>query len=285
MRIKETILILLLGLLISCAQKNKEVKKATIRTENPTKKVFLYKDIQWGKLNPARGDNSPLAATIWGDRNAEVPTGFLAKFKDGFSSPPHIHNVTYRAVVIKGTIHNDDPKAEFMWMKPGSFWTQPVGEPHITAAKGNVNIALVEIDKGPYLVKPLSEAKSTYERPINIDYSNIVWLGHEQTNWISKSSKAEISFLWEKKNDNAMGLFVKIPSRSKIKLLSTGEVFHAVTIKGELECYIGKMMNTLVAGSYFTSKFNAFHRLENKKDKDVVLYINTNSKVMIDAFE
>ncbi|MBD0403958.1 DUF4437 domain-containing protein [Flammeovirga sp. EKP202] len=283
MRIKETILILLLGLLISCAQKNKEVKKASILTENPTKNVLLYKDIQWGKLNPARGDNSPLAATLWGDRNAEVPTGFLAKFKDGFSSPPHIHNVTYRAVVIKGMIHNDDPKAEFMWMKPGSFWTQPVGEPHITAAKGNVNIALVEIDKGPYLVKPLSEAKSTYERPINIDYTNVVWLGYDQTNWISKNSKALMSFLWEKKEGKSFGCFIKLPPRAKIKLMSMGEVFHSVVIKGEVNYLIKNKMETLVAGSYFTSQLNTFHQLENKKDKEVVLYIKTNDKMFIEG--
>ncbi|KXX67097.1 hypothetical protein AVL50_28730 [Flammeovirga sp. SJP92] len=283
---KGTILILGLGLLlISCAQKEKKtsVKKAPKLTENPTKKVLLYKDIQWGKLNPARGDNSPLAATLWGDRNAEVPTGFLAKFKDGFSSPPHIHNVTYKAVVIKGTIHNDDPKAEMMWMKSGSFWTQPAYQPHITAAKGNVNIALVEIDQGPYLVKPIEEAKTTYERPINIDKTNVVWLGHNQTNWISKNSNAEISFLWENKTSSSQGLFVKIPPRTKMKLLSTGEAFHSVVIKGEVDYFISNSINSLVAGSYFSSKLNTFHQLENKKDKEAVLYINTNGKVMIEG--
>ena len=61
---------------------------------------------------------------------------------DGFSSPPHIHNVTYRAMVIKGLVHNDDPEAENMWMPPGSFWTQPAGEAHITSAKGEENILM-----------------------------------------------------------------------------------------------------------------------------------------------
>ncbi|NND00731.1 MAG: DUF4437 domain-containing protein, partial [Gammaproteobacteria bacterium] len=118
-------------------------------------KVISFSDVKWEPLNPARGDQSPKAGTLWGDRKAAVPTGFLADFADGFSSPPHIHNATYRAVVISGSVHNDDPSATPMWMPAGSFWTQPKGESHITAAKGARNIALVEIDQGPYLVQPI----------------------------------------------------------------------------------------------------------------------------------
>jgi hypothetical protein len=126
-------------------------------------------EVEWEQLNPARGDKSPQAGTLWGDRKGTVPTGFLAKFVDGFSSPPHIHNATYRAVVISGRVHNDDPDAADMWMPPGSFWTQPKGEVHITAAKGVTNVALVEIDKGPYLVLPVEEAFDSGERPVNVD--------------------------------------------------------------------------------------------------------------------
>ena len=85
-----------------------------------------------------------------GGRTGESPTGFLVKFVDGFSSPPHIHNVTRRAAVLDGLVHNDDPDAAPMWMPVGSFLTQPAGEVHITSAKGDVNIALVEIDTSPY---------------------------------------------------------------------------------------------------------------------------------------
>ena len=173
---RTTYLILVFGLLNSCSNPNQESKVVSPEAiENPTNKVLLSSEIVWEKLNTARGDQSPQAGTIWGDRKGTEATGFLAKFVDGFSSPPHIHNVTYRAVVINGLVHNDDPQAENMWMSPGSFWTQPVGESHITSAKGEENIALVEIDNGPYLVKPISEAFDKGERPINIDASNVVW--------------------------------------------------------------------------------------------------------------
>ena len=178
--IKSTIyLLLILGFTVSCNNPKSEVKTTedTISEiiENPTNKIGLSSDINWEQMNPARGDKSPLAGTIWGDRKAEVPTGYIGKFVDGFSSPPHIHNVTYRAIVMKGLIHNDDPEAENMWMPVGSFWTQPAGESHITSAKGEGTMAYIEIDNGPYLVKPTTESFDDGERPINIDASNIVW--------------------------------------------------------------------------------------------------------------
>ena len=85
----------------------------------PASKVVLMSEVKWEQLNPARGDNSPKAGTLWGDRKGSVPTGFLVKFVDGFSSPPHIHNVSYRGVVISGLIHNDDPDAADIWMPAG----------------------------------------------------------------------------------------------------------------------------------------------------------------------
>ena len=126
------------------------VSSCSSMQKNSNIKIVSIKDVNWEKLNPARGDKSPQAGTLWGDRKGDkVPTGSLAKFVDGFSSPPHIHNVSYRAIVISGLIHNDDPKAANMWMPSGSYWTQPAGESHITSAKGITNMALVEIDSAP----------------------------------------------------------------------------------------------------------------------------------------
>lgn len=138
--------------------------------------VVLASEVEWTPLNAARGDASPMAATVWGDRAGTQPTGFLFHPADGFSSPPHIHNVTYRGVVIRGEIHNDDPSAAEMWMPAGSFWTQPKGEPHITSARGDDVLAYIEIDRGPYLVWPVDQSFESDERPVNVDASNIVWV-------------------------------------------------------------------------------------------------------------
>jgi len=72
-------------------------------TTDPAKsenEVVTADNVEWGWLNPLRGDKSPAAGKLWGDRTKNEPAGFLVKFKKGFSSPPHIHNITYRGVVI-----------------------------------------------------------------------------------------------------------------------------------------------------------------------------------------
>ena len=247
---------------------------------NPTNKVLLSSDIIWEKLNPARGDQSPLAGTIWGNRKSKVATGFLAKFTNGFSSPPHIHNVTYRAVVIKGTIYNDDPKATTTWMKPGSFWTQPQGESHITSAKGKENIALVEINKGPYLVKPIKEAFDNGERPININASNIVWLDNQKTNWVDANSKAEISFLWD--DGSSKGFFIKLPENYNGTIETNGTVLHSVVIQGELSYTLSQNQETklLNVGSSFSSTNKAIHTISNI-NSEIILYLRTNGNAFI----
>ncbi|MEM9544856.1 MAG: DUF4437 domain-containing protein [Bacteroidota bacterium] len=277
--------LVIVGILNSCTRSTKDVNQdPNNKIVSPTNKVLLSSEIEWEKLNPARGDKSPQAGTIWGDRKGSATTGFLAKFVDGFSSPPHIHNVTYRAVVIKGLVHNDDPNAENMWMKPGSFWTQPAGEIHITSAKGKENIALVEINKGPYLVKPTDEAFDNGERPINIDVSNIVWLDHQKSNWVDPGSKAEISILLESKsNTNLKSLFVKIPAKYNGEIKTDGRMMHAVIIKGAVNYVLpqNNKTKTLDTGSYFGSEDQAIHTISNIAEGEVVIYIRTNGSINV----
>lgn len=265
---------------VSCNDNSKIENTIAKTAEEPTNKVIQSSEIVFEKLNPLRGDKSPQAGTIWGDRNGTEATGFLAKFVDGFSSPPHIHNVTYRAVVIEGLIHNDDPKAEKMWMKPGSFWTQPQGESHITASKG-VGMALVEIDNGPYLVKPIDKAFDNGERPINIDASNVIWLDNSKTNLITENSKAAISFLWE--NKGSQGVFIKLPQAYDGTIESDGTVLHSVVIQGELNYTLpdNNEAKVLDAGSYFGATSKAIHVITNETNNDVIIYIRTNGVIKI----
>ncbi len=278
-------ILILAGIIISCKETKKDIPNnpAEVISE-PTNQVVLSSEIKWEKLNPARGDKSPQAGTIWGDRKGKVATGFLAKFVDGFSSPPHTHNVTYRAMVIKGLIHNDDQHAEKMWMPAGSFWTQPAGASHITAAKGKENIAYVEIDNGPYLVKPIEEGFDNGERPINVDKSNIIWLNASKAKIIEDSKSTintAVAFLWE--DEDMTGKLIKLPSGFEGEIFSEGEEFHAVVITGE-STYImpqSKELKPLDPGSYFTSVAKSKHQIKADKGLETIIYVRTNGKIYI----
>lgn len=248
-------------------------------SETATYTVVPIADVQWEKLNPARGDSSPKAGTLWGDRKADVATGFLAEFVEGFSSPPHIHNVTYRAVVIEGLVHNDDPAAANMWMPPGSFWTQPKGEAHITSAKAKKNIAYVEIDSGPYLVKPTEEAFDSGERPINVDPSNIVWANLAESPFAHttgdnpKLKASEIARLWE--DENNRGFMVKLSPGFDGKLYSPGADMRVVVVTGTFShgSAEGAPRKELAPGSYFGSSGKALHSIACTSDEECTAYI------------
>ena len=261
-----------------------------VSSAEPTKEFVLASEVEWTYLNPARKDKAPMAGTLWGDRFGNEPTGYLLKPKDGFQSPPHIHNVSYRAVVISGFLHNDDPDAEFMWMQQGSFWTQPKGQVHITAAKGDTPMAYVEIERGPYLVLPTKEAFLSQLKPVNIDKSNLVWLDATDVSWVNQSSepaktdKPQISFLWGNTMDGRLnGTFLKLPAGFKGKINSDGTDFRAIVIKGLPQYQVNKTdLKTLEPGSYFGSKgAPAVHEVSSKVDEESIIYVRTNGKYNI----
>ena len=251
-------------------------------------KVVLASEIKWQALNPARGDKSPKAATLWGDRSGASATGFLVNFVDGFKSPPHIHNVTYRGVVISGLIHNDDPAAEAMWMPKGSFWTQPAGEVHITAAKGKNNVAFIEIDKGPYLVLPTEKAFDSGERPVNVDAKNIVWLDASSTSWIDSPENTDsadgpkIAFLWGNPLDEQLnGTLVNLPFGFTGEIRGSSSILRSVVIQGHLKLRRQSEIKVLEPGSFFSSKDEFVHQLSCKDEKNCLIYVQNKGKYKI----
>jgi len=249
----------------------------SIASESATK-VTQFNDIEWGYLNPLRGDQSPGAADLWGDRTAEGATGMLVRFNQGFKSPPHIHNISYRGIVIEGQLHNDDASAESMWLPPGSFWTQPAGQAHITAANGHSNLAYVEIDSGPYLVKPTDESFDNGEKPVNIDQSNLVWLNAADLHWLKfdatkpHQTVPEISFLWGSAEHNQLnGLMLKLPPKFKGEIKSQSEELRSVVIAGTLTYADTKVLKP---GSYFESSNQVSHTVSTD-DNSAILYIRT----------
>lgn len=262
------------------------------RVTEPTYEVVLASEIKWEQLNPARGDKSPMAANLWGNRKKEGKTGFLVKFIDGFSSPPHIHNVSYRGVVIDGLIHNDDPEAKPLWMPPGSYWSQPAGEAHITSARGRRSMVYVEIDKGPYLVLPTEKSFDNGEKPFNQALSNIVWLDASNCSWIKQpigvtpSNGAKVAFLWGKPQHNQLnGTLIKLPRGFVGDISVHGSKLRAVVISGQLNYQVANTADAkiLEPGSYFSSTGEALHKVSCNSKEGCLIYIRTKGKFEVSS--
>ena len=246
--------------------------------------VITASEVQWGYLNPLRGDKSPGAANLWGDRTKNVPTGMLVRFNKGFSSPPHIHNITYRGVVIEGQMHNDDPDAAATWMPTGSFWTQPAGENHITAANGEDNLIFLEIDSGPYLVKPSDQHFDNGETSINLHESNLVWLDKSDAK-VVEGGNAEMTALWgSNKSGQLGGTKVKLPADFNGQITVNANEFRAIVISGSTEYQSTENPNAdvLTAGSYFGSTGQFIHQL-NTASKGAMIYIRTDGKYQLNT--
>lgn len=241
--------------------------------------VIATDDIEWGLLNPLRGDASPIAADLWGDRTKNMATGMLVKFKKGFSSPPHIHNITYRGIVIEGLMHNDDPNAKRMWLPTGSFWTQPADESHITAANSQNNLIYLEIDNGPYHVLPAKKAFDNGERPINVDERNLVWLDTKDVKWLEKG-RVQLAYLWGSPR-STNGSFVKLPAGFK-GTIENANGLKAVVIRGKaIHQWSNEKPKTLLSpGSFFSSKAEGQHKIN--VEVDTLLYINSNANYTIE---
>ncbi|MBF7073543.1 DUF4437 domain-containing protein [Glaciecola sp. MH2013] len=247
---------------------------ASTLADNKTVKVIESNEVEWGHLNPLRGELSPGAANLWGNRAEDSATGMLVRFNNGFQSPPHIHNISYRGIVIEGQLHNDDPKAEKMWLPTGSFWTQPAGQNHITAANSETNLIYLEIDSGPYLVKPSSEKFDNGEHPINLHIDNLVWMEHKQLGFIDAEG-VRTAFVWGEPS-KLSGSMLKIPSGFKGAIKTEASEFRSVIITGVVNYSDGEQnKTTLNAGSYIESSGLNTHVIENKSNKEAIIYLRT----------
>ncbi|MEM9569892.1 MAG: DUF4437 domain-containing protein [Pseudomonadota bacterium] len=243
-------------------------------------RVMTPDQVEYQPLNPARGDASPQAGMLWGDIRGDVPSGVLLKFAEGFSSPPHIHNITYRAIVISGEIHNDDPDAANMWMGSGTFWTQPAGEIHITSARpGLGGTGFLEILEGPYLVQPGDQAFDNGERPLNLMSSNMMWMTADAFNWIEADMEGpEVALLWgDLSADELSGSMLKLPSGFTGKVVSEGGDIKTVTVQGEIEHAVLGLpdKSVLTPGGFFGSDEGVEHLVSCERQSECLIYIRT----------
>ncbi|WP_028772753.1 DUF4437 domain-containing protein [Shewanella waksmanii] len=242
--------------------------------------------IEWGYLNPLRGDKSPAAANLWGDRTQNAATGMLVRFNRGFASPPHIHNISYRGVVIEGELHNDDPAAAKAWMPASSFWTQPAGENHITAANSDSNLVYLEIDAGPYLVKPSAEEFNNGEHALNLHQANMVWQSGKDVNFIA-SPQVQLTQLWGSPLLGKLGgTLLRIPAGYRGQLMANAAEFRAVVIKGAIEYQSNETGEpvSLNTGSYFSSVGEFTHNINTTTETLIYLRLKGSYEISDSSF-
>ena len=252
--------------------------------------VITPDQVSYQPLNPARGDASPKAGVLWGDIREDIPSGVLLQFAEGFASPPHIHNITYRAIVINGEVHNDDPGAANMWMGPGTFWTQPAGEVHITSAKPGLGAtAFLEILEGPYLVQPGDQAFDNGEQPLNLAKSNLVWMGPDDFEWITSDPTSESSpsaaLLWGDLSQGSLSAsLVKVPSESKFSIKTQGGDLKAVIVQGKLTHSVAGVadITNIGAGGFFGSKAGIYHALNCTSTEECLIYVRTQGRFTVE---
>ncbi|MEP5832299.1 MAG: DUF4437 domain-containing protein, partial [Maribacter dokdonensis] len=159
----------------------------------------------------------------------------------------------------------------------GSYWQQPAGEAHITAADGEENLAFLDIQEGPYLVKPTSEAFDNGERPVNVDKTNLVWLNANDIQWVSEKSNVETAFLWGSHEKNQLrAALLKLPAGFSGSIKNLSPNFRAVVISGGITHQFSKKgtKNQLDAPSYFGAEENATSIISTTKE--TVIYIRSN---------
>ncbi|MEO1279636.1 MAG: DUF4437 domain-containing protein, partial [Planctomycetota bacterium] len=156
------------------------------------------------------------------------------------------------------------------WMAPGSYWTQPEGEVHITSARSGVpigermggggdgeRIAYIEIRSGPYLVRPAAEAIDTGERAINVHAANLVWLDASTTSRIElprgvpPADGPRIAYLWGDPQDKLPGgALVELPPGMRVSVASGDPMMRLVVITGRPMIHLANERLELEPGSY-----------------------------------
>ena len=267
---KTSVLILLIGC-TACSATTRTSSDSLLERVRVTSRTAL----PWQPLNPARGDQSPRAANLWGDLRKNEATGFLVQFVPGFSSPPHIHNITYRGVVIEGLVHNDDPKADEKWMGPGSYWVQPAGDVHVTSAQSSGGMAYIEIDSGPYLVRPPDQAFESLDKPMNISAESIAWrandAGFETVRPWGPAAEGQVD-----------RVLVRLPAGFRAAVASAGTLQMVLIQGGLIHQPAGGKPQALAPGSALTSG-SSVHHLDCGAERACVMYYRAHANVQIAA--
>ena len=171
-------------------------------------------------------------------------------------------------------------------MATGSFWTQPRGGVHVTAEKGTNAMAYIEIEEGPYLVRPVEEAFRSEARPVNVDAFGVVWVNASEIrrsaaiDAASPADGAQIAFLRGNPEDGEPGgLLVKLRAGATCVVQRPGSTFHAIVIQGSPgHQAVGGLDSTVLRPGSYIGATRASARISCGPGEDCILYVRTQDR-------
>lgn len=95
-------------------------------------------------------------ANAWGDP-ATGPHSNYIKLTGNTASPLHVHTSNYYGVVISGTVSNERRAQPDQALRPGSYWFQKGGEPHVTKCLSTADCLIFVTSHGAFDIRPIPD--------------------------------------------------------------------------------------------------------------------------------
>ena len=119
----------------------------------PSSSSTAAADVKWAPFNPEQPDG-PSWVILEGDPTKGAFT-MMAKLGAGFETPLHKHPSGFTGVVISGEVRHGASKDAAQTMGPGTMWTEPADEAHVTACVGDEDCVFVGRMDGPMAMTPV----------------------------------------------------------------------------------------------------------------------------------
>ena len=127
--------------------------------EAPTSSATAAADVPWAPVNPEQPEG-PSWVILEGDPSKGAFT-MMAKLGAGFETPLHKHPAGFTGVVISGEVRHGASKDAAKAMGPGTMWTEPADEAHVTACVGEEDCVFVGRMDGPMAMTPVDAPSET----------------------------------------------------------------------------------------------------------------------------
>lgn len=209
---------------------------------------------------------------------AEGQHGTFGIFGAGAASPPHTHSSEYYAVVIEGEMNNPfGTEADPPSLVPGSFWTVPANDQHVTAC-----------------LTPDNECRFFFHATSAFDFTPIDELTQPRSSEAGSVPLDTIDFeelapydgaatMWGDRGTGPHGTIVRVEAGESTGDLAQRNAFTLVPATGALSIDTGNGSTDVAIGSIVEAETNTPHSLACCGNTDCVFYLFSDGALDIDS--